>query len=194
MAETLVQRIKIIQDIPNYVTVDKDAEIRKAFEEFSQSNNVVRAVRDGKTTFLTEYNKHIGPYDSNMLFSLNSLPEDFQQRVQDLEQALGHTRLAHPVFGDVPIADSMTRNPISSGIALGGIFGGLLLIPGYRDYHNQRVSRRGFLLSSIGVVAGTAALGATMGMASLAGVSDNLRQVRENALYLDTTFRRVYSK
>ncbi|MBI2541804.1 hypothetical protein HYV80_03795 [Candidatus Woesearchaeota archaeon] len=194
MAETLIERIRTIEAIPNYVTVDKDTEIRKAFEELGQSNRVVRAVMDGKTTFLAEYNKSIGPYDHDMLFSLNSLPEDFQQQVQDLEQALGDTRLANPAFEDVPIANYMTRNPIKSGLALGGIVGGgLLLIPDGKDY-NQKVSRRGFILSSIGLVGSTAALGAVLGMASLAGISNNLRQVRENALYLDTTFRRAYSR
>src|SRR3989338_3743224 len=113
MTKTFAQQIKTIDNIPDYLPVDKDGLIRKAFEEWNDKNSVVRAVVSGETTFSQEYQKAFAKYESWRTFTPYSLPEGFERKNADLEACIGNS----------PLQDTKYQKVVLNPIGLGSFWG-----------------------------------------------------------------------
>jgi hypothetical protein len=124
------------------------------------------------------------------------VPEDIQHQIKYLEEAIGNTRVGGSLFADVnfpvvtPMVNFVTNNPIN-GFSL-GLYGVLLSIPEYREYYNKKISRRTFLLSSVGTIGGIAGLGAALGWANSQGTINELNAIKQNAIYLDNMYSKLF--
>ena len=181
MAETLIQRIKRIEDNPNYY-IDADAEMRKAFEVYAK-NSIVRSVMEGRTTFSQSYENLLGNYDSWRALLPTLTPEGFEQNIADLASCIGES----PV-------DSRWDTKLENPLGMAGVFGtsGVLLSALDRGYAKKKeVSRRDFL-----IVAGAffGMVGTVGGLTLSYTRHQDLEALNQNAIHLDNIHTRLYSR
>ncbi|MBI2558263.1 hypothetical protein HYW20_02990 [Candidatus Woesearchaeota archaeon] len=193
MIEILVDRIKVIDKIPSYVSVDKDKEIREEFEEWKTKNPVVHTVMEGKTTFLQEYQKAFGEYTKERVFKPYSLPKDFKEKVADLEACIGDSDL-----GDSMVHKSL-MNPTGSSLVYGsaGLAAAGAAIGINQINKQQGIDRRTFLINVtllVGAPIATGFIGIYVGSLSATGVHRNLELLKGDAIYLDTLYTKLYKK
>jgi len=190
---TLFEQIKSIDNLfgdnEAYKT-EKEQLMRRAYELWKDKNSVVRAVREGKTTFTQEYQKLLGEYRSFSRLSVPySLPKDFKENIHDLEACIGESNLNDSVV------NKMSGNPVggfASAVLLGLMYRGYRAIRSRypkKDEKPEDPSKRKFLKTLIGMGVAGSVYGASESLSTLGQLS----KVERNARYLDNIYTRVYN-
>ena len=203
MIKTLYQRIKEIEAVPEYISIDKDKEIREEFEQFKEKNPVVQAVMNDKTTFFQEWQRAFRDYNfddggfsnvAKQLFTEKySLPQGFSEKVADLEACIGDVNL------DIPIYESylIPNNPIKGGatygvIALIGSLLGNVLANSSSNLLNRREFFKTMFQSSTVATLGLGSLGVCVGASRSLFAQGQSDILEKNAKYLDEVYTRFY--
>ena len=191
MEHTLVTRIRKIDSIPPYVAVHKDKEMREEFLEWEGKNNAVRAVLNGDTTFLNEFQMGYHGYLSGEAIGRFSLSGGFGGNIVDIEACLdGYA------FRNITERRSLiySRNSDIGGVMLGFLTGAFFY--SLISKRKEEYGRREFLIRNIpGPLLTTLAMSCTgygSGQILNEFVETNLKLLEQNAVYLDEIKERIF--
>lgn len=165
--KTLYEIVKQVEDaydlVSHYTSVDKKTGLKSVFDKW-ENNSVVRAVKEGKTSFSKESDYFKG-------FSPKGLPEELRkndQRASDLEECFGtYYAVRDPV-------DTFGKGAIG-----GALIGSLTFIT-----MTRREALRLFMLS----VAGMGAVGGLIGLMDREFYHNWLKEIGKRAEYLDRAY------
>ncbi len=185
--DTLIDQVKQIENIPPFIEVDRQKELRELFEDWRQRNKLVGRVVRGETTFTTEFDKVYQMlygkwYQAHVPRIVNS---DYRKSLTELGGVIGGD------FYDNPFL-SIMMNPVSLGALLGGanmLFGSTKPVPETEPL-TRKFNRREFI-KQIAVMSGA---GVIFGEAIAWSKPYNLNKMRKSANYLDSKVREFYQR
>ncbi len=179
--KTLVDRIKYIKNMPDFIEMDINQQLRDEFERMKQYNPVVASVMDGTSTFESQYMKIFGRDEID------------RTKLSYLEDCIGKYKKPHHL-------------PVFSGV-IGLAFGGIASLMVYKESEQlskdgittdmdifadkHGISRRNLLrlLTFLAIPAATTT--ATTVGGEIMG-NYHMRQLKQNTQYLDEVYARAF--
>lgn len=123
MTETLYRQLRAINDIPDYIEVDKPKEYREVFQDWQERSDLVKMALEGELTLpqdFDELKEKLGWFKD---FYPHTIDEELKQRVRGYEEVGG--------WLGQESNNNLVVNPVSSGlmIAFGGAAMGCIIKP-----------------------------------------------------------------
>ena len=180
MAETLIERIRRIENVPDYISINRDQEMREEFEK-EALNRSFSEVKGG-SSFLKKFYEVTAQYES--LSKAGTLPQSFIEEVADLDACVG-SRL-------YTISDASNINApeiLGIGGSMVGAVGGLAV----NIREGSGTFRRRFIINPVIWGLGFGSLSALIGAALEPSETERrLNILEQNARELDKVYNRLY--
>lgn len=106
-SRTLVERLREVEEIPDYLGIDKTRAYEKIFEEFARTNSLLQKVIKGETAFSTEVLRAMKTSGRAKAFIPHYVENQRLKDLEELSEAIGHPREDN--------FDNLFMNPVSLG-------------------------------------------------------------------------------
>ncbi|MBI4440261.1 hypothetical protein HY638_04790 [Candidatus Woesearchaeota archaeon] len=190
MESTLIGQLKVIEDVPDYIRVDKIVEIRELFDEWRERNKTVDRVVKGETSFSEQVEEAAKRFQG--VKNYLPIPDDSYGDADELSDVLGYV----PRKSTINSLCTPIPTAAIGATGFGSFLSSLGFINLFIEYGGKRVSRRE-LFKQVKYMSLTGVLGGA-GLGSMAGFGLSqanlvfLDRARENALYLDSKVQQLY--
>ena len=163
--------------------IDRDASIRRIFEEFI-GNKLVAKVMGGHSTFAMEHYEIMEKYNQ-LVSSAQPIDGEFQRRINDFESAVGYRM-------ELAITNLSLQDHVNIAVSIGGV-ASALIITNTLMANKKALTRRNFLGYSAGGL-GLGVIVDRLASSQIQNQADPIKQVivKSQSQYLDTVYKRVY--
>ncbi len=185
-SQSLVDVIRSIEAVPDYVVVDKHAAMRTVFDRWATDHPYLRNARARRTTLSDEYERIFGKYDGWKTFAPRPMPDQLRQEGNDFAEMCGEAPMVitRHTTDLANMAATYGMNSVGTGVGMAIVIPLIARLMYPWAWDNWKV------------VAGEAVLGAFMGAAAGASTAiieeASLARMRTSAAYLDRKIEEAY--